>query len=462
MSPSPRQTRVSPSRHVRAVSPARSAAFEVVRRVFEHGAYADRILHTRARELDARDRALATTLAYGTVQRRATLDHIAAGLVKRPLSRLDPAALAGLRLGLFQLLYLGGVADHAAVNETVALVKPASPGGAGLVNAVLRRAAREGTALLGALHDGTPESAAIKHSVPQWLAERWWQELGADDARGLLSAVNRPAESALRANTLVGTAVQAAAAIPARTRPALGLPEGLILEQPFDAHGSELWRLGAIMPQSRGSMLVGRALAPSRADRVLDLCAAPGAKTTHLAALGAASVIAVERHPGRAKALAATCARMHADNVRVDVLDAVDVGSAKAPAAVRAGARFDAVLVDPPCSGLGTLQSRPDLRWRAVPERISELAGLQLRLLSAGAQVTRRGGVLVYSVCTISRCEGTGVVERFLDAHADFEADELAPRHPDYASAATGPYLQLLPHREGTDGFFIARLIRRR
>lgn len=468
--PETRETRVSPSGRQsrqtgvapRHVSPARAAAFEVVRRVFEHAAYADRVLHARARDLDARDRALATTLAYGTVQRRATLDHIAASLVKRPLSRVDPATLAGLRLGLFQLLYLGGVADHAAVNETVALVKPASPGGAGLVNAVLRRAAREGTALLGALDDGTPQDAAIKHSVPEWLVERWWQELGADEARGLLSVVNQPAESALRANTLISTAAQAAGHIPAQTRPAPGLPEGLILEQPFDAHGSELWRRGAIMPQSRGSMLVARALGPRPGDRALDLCAAPGAKTTHLAALGAASVIAVERHPGRAKALAATCARMHADTVRVDVLDAVDVGSPQAPAVVGPRARFDGVLVDPPCSGLGTLQSRPDLRWRAAPERIAELAALQLRLLSAGAQVTRGGGVLVYSVCTISRREGIEVVERFLDARQDFEPDELAPRHPDYARAATGPYLQLLPHREGTDGFFIARLIRRR
>jgi 16S rRNA (cytosine967-C5)-methyltransferase len=208
-------------------------------------------------------------------------------------------------------------------------------------------------------------------------------------------------------------------------------------------------------------MLVARALEPRPGDHALDLCAAPGAKTTHLAALGAAGVIAVERHPGRAKTLAATCARMHADAVRVDVLDGAEVGTARAPAALGCGASFDGVLVDPPCSGLGTLQSRPDLRWRVAPERISELADLQLRLLSAGAFVTRPGGVLVYSVCTISRLEGLGVAERFLSTHADFEAQELGPRHPDYAPAAVGPFLQLRPDREGTDGFFIARLVRR-
>jgi 16S rRNA (cytosine967-C5)-methyltransferase len=295
-----------------------------------------------------------------------------------------------------------------------------------------------------------------------WLAERWWDELGPGTARALLSTINQPAEAALRVNTLVSEPGDVAGSLPVPSHPAPGLPEGLVLEQRFDAHGSNFWREGALMPQSRGSMLVARALAPEPGQAVLDLCAAPGGKTTHLAALGAGTVTAVEQHSGRAKALAATCARMHADAVRVVVGDAATAGGPDGPPPLRDAPGFDAVLVDPPCSGLGTLQSRPDLRWHASPDQIAELSALQAAILAAGARLTRPGGVLVYSVCTISRAEGHGVLERFLAAHDGFAPEPLAPRHPEYAAAAVGPYLQLLPHREGTDGFFIARIRRRR
>ncbi|HUE27671.1 MAG TPA: RsmB/NOP family class I SAM-dependent RNA methyltransferase, partial [Solirubrobacteraceae bacterium] len=226
---------------------------------------------------------------------------------------------------------------------------------------------------------------------------------------------------------------------PAPAAATLGaVPEGLVLGAPFDAHGSELWRRGAITPQSRGSMLVARVLAPVSGDRVLDLCAAPGAKTTHLAALieDRGGVLAVERHPGRARSLELNCRRMHAGSVEVAVADAAELELQR---------RFDRVLVDPPCSGLGTLQSRPDRRWRASPRAIEELAALQARILAAGAAATRSGGALVYSVCTISRREAQGVIEPFLAANPEWTADGA---------------VQLLPHRDGTDGFFIARLRR--
>jgi 16S rRNA (cytosine967-C5)-methyltransferase len=241
-------------------------------------------------------------------------------------------------------------------------------------------------------------------------------------------------------------------------RPARDLPEGLVLEEPFDVHGSALWARGAVMAQSRGSMLVGRAVDVAPGQRVLDLCAAPGAKTTQLAALmgDTGELTAVEQHPGRAQALQRTLARMHVGRAGVVVGDAgVVVGDAAAPPSAQRG--YDRVLVDPPCSGLGTLQSRPDLRWRTSPERIGELAVLQARILRAGAAVTRSGGALVYSVCTISRSEGADVVESFLAEHPEFSADPLGDRsdHPDGE-----PWRRLLPHRDGTDGFFIARLRR--
>jgi 16S rRNA (cytosine967-C5)-methyltransferase len=426
---------------------ARGCALVVTRRVFEQGAYADRVLAAEAAELDPRDRALATQIAYGTVQRRATLDHLAGELVRRPLERLEPVVLAAVRIGLFQLLYLERVPTHAVVDETVELVKRDSRGGAGLVNAVLRRAAREGASLLGGLDDTTPAGAAVMHSVPEWLAELWWSELGPEQARALLRRINEPAEAALRVNTLVSRVENVLEVLPVPASRAVGLPgsvpdlpEGLVLSAPFDAHGSELWRSGAITAQSRASMVVARLLAPEPGQRVLDLCAAPGGKTTHLAALigDRGEIVAVERHPGRAAALEENCRRMRASSVRVELGDAAEL---------REENGFDRVLVDPPCSGLGTLQSRPDRRWRASLEAIAELSALQARILAAGAASTRPGGTLVYAVCTISRREGEGTLGGFLAANPGWSA---------------GDTLQLLPHRDRTDGFFIARLRRDR
>jgi 16S rRNA (cytosine967-C5)-methyltransferase len=424
---------------VSQVTPARRCAFTVLRRVFEQGAYADRALQAEARSLDARERALATTLAYGAVQRRATLDYVIAELVNRPLPDLDPPVLAALRLGVFQLLFLDGVADHAAVNESVELAKRAGRGGAALVNAVLRRATREGRDLVQALDDSTPHAASLRHSVPEWLAEKWFRELGPDEARALLGHINRPAESAVRVNTLLTTRDDLLDRLPVRAHADPELPEAVILDEAFDVHGSELFSDGLLTPQSRGSMRVGHVVAPDPGRRVLDLCAAPGGKTTHLAALmgDQGEIVAVERNPRRASALRRVCERMHAQAVRVVNADAADP-SPDAP--------YDCVLVDPPCSGLGTLQSRPDIRWRASPGAIDDLARLQRRILSAAAAATSAGGALTYSVCTISHEEGPQMIESFLDANPAFALD--------------GKCTQLLPHRDGTEGFFIARLRR--
>jgi 16S rRNA (cytosine967-C5)-methyltransferase len=436
---------------------ARVCAYAVLRRVFERGAYADRALHAEARELDPRDRALAMRLAYGAVQRSGTLDHFIERLAERPVSKLDPPVLAALQLGLYELLYLRGAPDHAVVADTVELAKTSGRGGHGLVNAVLRRAIREGpAALLGALDDETPEQAAIMHSHPEWIARLWWRELGPDDARALMAVDNEPGEVALRANTLVTDAAALARELPVATHAVtadaltadagaahgeLALPEALVLDGPFDAHASPLWRSGAFIAQSRAAMLVGRIVDPRPGERVLDLCAAPGGKSTHLAALmqGQGEVVAIERQPRRAAELQQTARRLRAANVRVELADATVPRSSEEP--------FDRVLVDPPCSGLGTLQARADLRWRVTPAGIEEMAGVQAAILAAGAAAVRPGGVLVYSTCTISQTENQSQIAAFLDSH------------PDFALAAEGPVMTL-PHRDHTAGFFIARLHR--
>ena len=367
-------------------------------------------------------------LAFGTVQRRLSLDYMIERLA-RPVAELDLATVAALRLGLYQLAYLDGGGAHAIVGESVELAKAGPGGGHKLVNAVLRRAARELPRLPS---DDRPAGAAIAHSYPEWLVHLWWQAFGADETRALLRRGNEAAEVALRANALVTTRDELAAALPVATTPAGDeLPEGLVVGGPFDAHGHELWRSGAYATQSRAAMLVARTLDPQPGERVLDLCAAPGGKTTHVAALMRVegAVVAVERHAGRADALRRTCERMRATNVTVVIGDAAEFVAAEP---------FDRVLVDPPCSGLGTLQGHPDLRWRASPEAIEAMARAQEAILAAAVAALRPGGTLVYSTCTLSPRENEQVVAR---AGLRLESARL-----------------VLPHRDRTDGFYIARM----
>jgi len=428
----------------------RGAAFAVIRRVFEDGAYADRALHAEAEGLAPRERALATRLAYGTVQRKATLDHVIQTLARRPTAKLEPAVLAALRLGVFQLAFMDRVPAHAAVGESVELAKRHSRGGAGLVNAVLRRAATEARPLIDALPDRTPDEAALRHSHPVWIAELWFTQLGADAARALMASGNEPAEPAIRANTLKTTVAALAAQLPAE--PA-DLPEALVFTRPFDAFASPLWTDGLFMPQSRAAQAVSRALEPQPGEAVLDLCAAPGAKTTHLAALieDTGTVTAVERHPGRADALRRTASRMGATCVEVVTADAAEPHEGTC----------DRVLVDPPCSDLGTLAARPDARWRKEPHDVDALAALQARILERGADAVKAGGVLVYSTCTISPRENEGQIEAFLGRHADFQLDDMPSDLPVWDHPTVPRVRQTLPHRDGTDGFFIARMRKR-
>jgi 16S rRNA (cytosine967-C5)-methyltransferase len=418
-----------------AASAARACAYRVLRRVESEGAYADRAFRGEADRgaLDPRDRAFAQRLAYGTIQRRRTIDHVVAELATR---EVDPEVLDALRLGVFQLLWMGSVPDRAAVDQTVELVKEQAPRAGGFANAVMRRAGREARAMVDALPPDSP--VALSH--PDWLAEMWTAMLGRDEAVALMRANNEPAESAIRANELATTRDELLPALAERgadPEATPELPEGIRLRSPFDAHGSDLFEQGLLMPQSRGSMTVARTLDPQPGERVLDMCAAPGAKSTHLAALmrGEGEVLAVEGSAARARELEANARRMRAGIVGVRHADArVPIEEAG----------FDRVLLDAPCSDLGTLQSRPDARWRKGPEQVAELAGLQRELLTAAAAQLRPGGTLVYSVCTISPAEAGEQVDWLLTEHPDLRAD--------------GDPLQLLPHRDGTDGFFIARL----
>ncbi|MBV9213294.1 MAG: 16S rRNA (cytosine(967)-C(5))-methyltransferase RsmB [Actinobacteria bacterium] len=441
-----------------AATPARRCAHAVLGRVLHDGAYADRAFRAEADRLglDPRERAFAQRLAYGAVQRLRTVDWVVEQLVDRPLAALDPPVLDAIRLGVLQIAWLDGVPPHAAVDQTVELVAAAAPRARGFANAVMRSAARGAPALVAPLSDSTPEDAALTHSHPDWLAAAWWDTLGAAAARALMNEDNEPAESAVRANALRGTrdsAIDALVADGADARPGDAVPEAIVITGAYDVHGSKAFAAGMVMPQSRASMLVGHACAPDPGERILDMCAAPGAKATHIAALmgDAGEVVAVERNPARADELRTNCERLGARSVSVRTADA------RHPVEPEG---FDRILLDAPCSDLGTLQSRPDARWRHDPRSVAGLADLQRGLLDAAAGQLRPGGVLVYSTCTISSPENGAQIDGLLDRRPELAADALGHEWPTFASRDDPRYLQLLPHRDRTDGFFVARLRR--
>ena len=406
-----------------SISPARAAAFEVIRRVFEDEAYADRALRTAVAKLDARDQALARQLAYGTVQRTRTLDYAIETIGRRPVRRLDAPVRAALRLGAFQLAFLDGVPRYAAVNESVELVRRARLERAvPFTNAVLRRLADEGRLCVEALPESTWEEAALRHSYPDWVAETWWRDLGAEGALALMRAQNEAPRTVVR---LVRGEIDGV--------PDPDVPGAWHVEHVDESALAE----GRAWPQSVGSQLAGLCVGSVAGERVLDLCAAPGGKATMLTG----DVVAVELNAARARELEENVCRLGATNVRVVCAD-----SRSLPPELTG---FDRALVDAPCSGLGVLAARPDLRWRSQP-----LPELQLELLNAAVARVRSGGTVVYSVCTVNRDEAEAVV----DASGLAVDESLAEAWPQFRHPARPEFLQTLPHIHNTSGFFIARL----
>jgi 16S rRNA (cytosine967-C5)-methyltransferase len=469
------------------IAPARALAFATVRETFEQDAFAERAFRAGADRLglEGRVRAQAQRLAYGAVQRRGTTDAAIERLAGRSTRLLDPPVLAALRLGLYELLFSDGTPDHAAVDQSVELVKGAGAAhAAGLVNAVLRRAARERAELTAALleDDSTPEAAAVAHSAPLWLARMWWQELGSEAARSLLAACNEPSPVALRASGGVLGRSRAEHAAPPTSLPAerratgerlnaagvevrpagggwpLDAPEMLVLTGQMGGTVSAMVAAGELTPQSQGSAAVVEVLDPHEGEQILDLCAGPGIKTGQIAArMGdRGEVISIELDSNRAEEVAAQAARLGLRSVTVIEADA---------AATEMAPGFDRVLLDAPCSDLGALASRPDARWRKSPKTIERVVEIQQRALLGAARVLRPGGTLVYATCTISRRENEDRVEALLAAAEAgevpaLELEDLGARAPALASPLQPRCLQLRPDRDRTTGFFIARLKR--
>jgi 16S rRNA (cytosine967-C5)-methyltransferase len=384
------------------IAPARRAAFDVVLRVFEQDAYADRALDSAVAGFDSRDRALAQRLAYGTVQRARTLDFGIEQLGKRPVRKLDPPVRASLRLGAYQLAFTE-LPQHAVVDDAVELVRAAGRERAvPFTNAVMRRLAQGFQGLVASLPEGP-----VKQSYPDWIPETWARDFGDETALSLMRAQNEPPALEVRASEPVGE------------------PTDVPGAYTVDRVDQERMR-----PMSRASQLAALVVGSQDGERILDGCAAPGGKTTMLRG----EVTAVEIHPGRATALA----RNVGPNVRVVTADLRELDERG----------FDRALVDAPCSGLGVLARRPDLRWRASP-----LPELQLELLRAAAERTKPGGIVVYAVCTLNADENEAIVDA-----SGLEVEPLTDEWPQYAHPARPEFILTRPDRDRTSGFFIARL----
>lgn len=442
---------------------ARALAWEVLVAV-ERGAFADAEVGRRARgaHLDLRDQALATKLVYGTLAWQGYLDALVSAF-GRPPERLDLPVRTLLRLALFQLSKLSRVPDFAAVDTAVELSKGFRGGAAsGFVNAVLRGFLRDRDHFAAPPRDrDLAAHLAVTQSHPRWLVERWLGQFGPADTEALLAADNEAAPTVLRANRRTGgrqPLLDAFARAGLAARPSEFSPEGIALESGADPSALPGFTEGRFTVQGEASQLVGLLLGVTPGARILDACAAPGGKATHLAELldNDGVIVAVDHNARGLGELRRAAQRLGLPCIRPVCGDAADPATTGATP-------FDAVLLDAPCSGLGTLRQHPEIKWRRSPDDLAARATEQERLLRAVAERVRPGGSLVYATCTIGREENDAVIERFLATRPDFAREDAAPFLPPAARSFVGAdgALRTFPHRGGLDGFFAVRLMHR-
>ena len=442
----------------------RLLALRVLERVQRAGAFADLLLHASlARSpLSAQDRAFATDLVYGTLRWRGRIDHLLRRCLERDLDRLEPLVATALRLGAYQILF-ARVPASAAVDESVRCVRAlGAERSTGLVNAVLRRLAREHAEIaLPSLQDDPLGHLMHTLSLPQWIAARWIETFGPDEAAALAAASNEIPPLCVRANPRSVTRDALLAELSERypeARACRFAEHGVVLGRGGNPTLDPAFREGRFTVQDEGSQLVVDLLDPQPGERILDACAAPGGKASAIAErVGpAGSVVALDRNERRLDLVRRAARRLRLENL---VCRAADVARPLSSGLVEP--RFDRVLVDAPCSGLGTLRRNPDARWRIHPSDPARLADTQRWLLRNAAAALRPGGVLVYSTCTLLPEENEAVVEGFLRDSSGF-APSPAASAPSALRALQDErgFVRTLPHRHDCDGFFAARIER--
>ena len=439
----------------------RQVASEILHKVESQTAYADLLLdhHLRSADLNDADRALLTELTYGTLRWRGKIDSQLVPFFNRSLAETDSFIRNLLRVTLYQLLFLDKIPAYAAVNEAVEIAKATQPRSAAFVNGVLRSFLRQ--LKKGGKASGIQSSAgnlADEYSHPQWLVDRWREYFGDEQAKALMLASNQRTPLVVRVNLgktsreklLASWHEQDIAAEPTAVSPqAIRLPTGVSIERlPGFAEG-------LFQVQSEASQLVSYLIGPASGDLILDACAAPGGKATHLAELigDQGNIIAIDTSARGVERI-----NQNAQRLGLGAIQTKCANASKTLPAKLAGP-YDRILVDAPCSGLGTLRSHPEIKWQRDNSDIARLCALQARILQSVTQHLKIGGVLVYSTCTLTVDENERVVEEFLRDNSRFELVDAARYLPESARHMVhGKYFQALPQRDDTDGFFAARM----
>ncbi|MCS7252595.1 MAG: 16S rRNA (cytosine(967)-C(5))-methyltransferase RsmB [Armatimonadota bacterium] len=444
-----------------AVSQARKVALLALVEMEKKGAFINLSLRElmRGRRMKAVERAFATQLAMGVAKMRLYLDYLIERLCERRFHRLTPLVLNCLRMGAYELTVLSHP-PYAVVSQYVELAKEYGHVGiASLVNAVLRRLSEEWQHIPLPRADEDPIGhIAVKTSHPHWLVEKWIKQFGFEETVALCAANNLPAPLCIRVNLrwteveLVERMLELRCRKVERARYA---PCGLRIDTTMEITKLPGYKEGLFSVQDEAAMLVTYVLEPKHGETIIDACAAPGGKTTHMAEMvnDAARIIAVDVHEGRMQLVREAAIRLKLRSIEFVVGDFIEVAKQHEGVA-------DKCLLDVPCSGTGTLRRKPDARWKKSQQSIAELTALQLRLLEAAALTVKRGGVIVYSTCSLEREEDEDVVNAFLRAHDEFEIEDASAYLPTRIEGCRTEegFVRLFPHKHDTDGVFVARL----
>ncbi len=399
-----------------------------------------------------------TDAVYGTLRWKGRIDWIIGRVSKMRPGRLERFVLNLLRLGLYQILFMDRVPVSAAVNESVEMAKASGKEeAAGFVNAVLRRVS-DGKAEVEVPHSNDPASVSVEHSHPLWLVERWVQELGTDETIELCRANNRIPPLSLRTNTLKTSRRKLLAEIKQEVPQAIPTrfsPEGILIDPPVPLLRIPHFREGWFQVQDESSQLVGHITDPKPGEMILDACAAPGGKTTHLAQLmgNRGNIYAADISARRLSLVKENCHRLGVGIVTPLRSDLTQ------PMVFTSQERFDRILVDPPCSGLGTLWRNPDIKWKRREEEVSTFREIQGAILHQLAPWLRKGGILVYATCTLTREENEEVLAEFIAEHREFKLEDLRRVLPEGLKPLVGNdgFFHTFTHRHAMDGFFAAR-----
>jgi 16S rRNA (cytosine967-C5)-methyltransferase len=440
----------------------RHIALEILICVETKGRHPDDLLDDafkRYRSFTDLDRAFVTELVYGTLRWQGKIDWVISRFSRVKIERV---ILHILRLGMYQLLFLTKTPHRAAVNECVILAKKLRhPEAAGFVNALLRRTVREGLGAGLPAPEGTPqEVAAVEQAFPLWAVSKLWDAWGEDETRAFCRASNQKAQLTLRVNSLKTdrrNLSEQLAREGLQVSPTVFSPDGLVVREPPPVSKMPLLGSEYYLIQDEAAQLVTVLLDPKPDERVLDACAAPGTKTTHVAQRmeNRGEIWAVDIDGKRLSRVRAMCRRMGITNVRTQRRDVTQSLS------LSEGEPFDAILLDVPCTGWGTIRRNPDIKWRIGQADIHRLASLQKRILECMSDLLRKGGRIVYSTCTVFEEENDRLLEAFLTEREDFVVDTWGPAFPDKALSTDKGFLRTLPHRHDMDGFFAVRLRRR-